>query len=124
MTENIKIHEGKYTHVEGLTYSVIGIARLTTPTGFRGKPTFLKTALSVEGYEDTHQVTGYGIQIYRVAEDKDSSLVYVRTGNFESPDIVVVYEQLDKGAKYDIGQWWWRSIDNFKQYFTPVISST
>lgn len=124
MSEHITIQEGKYHHIEGLTYLVVGIARITPPMGFTAKPQYLNTALSVEGYEDTHQVTGYPIQVYKVSQDKSNSLVYVKTGNFSSPDCVAVYEQLEEGKQYHKGQWWWRSVDNFKKYFTPVVEPT
>jgi len=64
-------------------------------------------------------VTGYPIQVYKVCDEKPS-LAFVKQDEFDAPNNVVVYEQLDQGAMYPKGQLWWRPLDNFIQHFTPL----
>lgn len=119
-----QIIKGEYRHIEGHRYSVLGIAqRIDDLTSIANRrPTEIGTALSVAGYEETEEVSGNQIQVFRVivaGEGNDSELVFTKLGQFETPDKVVVYIQLEK-EKYPAGQLWWRPIENFQRYFSLV----
>lgn len=120
MEETPKIIPGEYSHPEGLTYRVLGLANLID--NHEGL-TEVGIALGVAGYEETGQVSGEKIAVYsKIDVEKDSQvkMVYIKIDNFDAPNQVVVYKQLGKGKLYPAGQLWFRPIDNFLQHFTLI----
>ncbi len=122
MSERI-LYSGEYQHEAGPNYSVLGLASAGGANALKDH-TFVGDALSVAGYEETHEVTGYPIAVYRVQIEGVEGLIYVKSDGHvpegvDLPDQVVVYEQLTQGA-YPIGQLWWRPEENFNQHFTPL----
>ena len=112
MVETQEISIGEYLHSEGLKYNVLGLARWRKKV--QNSVEIIGIALAVAGYEETHEVTGEPIQVYR---GKDDRLFFVKVGNFKTPQKVVVYRQMEKGALYPEGQLWWRPRKNFLKHF-------
>jgi hypothetical protein len=113
------IHAGKYRHAEGLLYSVLGLAKVSMTPIASTRYSPLGTALSVAGYEETHEVSGHPLEVFRLKTNKNV-VACVSDGTFVCPDEVVVYRQLEKGAAYPLGQLWWRPIENFTKHFKQI----
>ena len=103
---------------------MLGIAHLSSLSALNEHSSLIGTALSVAGYEETHEVSGNPIDVYRLSDEQNSGLMFIRQGNFEVPDEVVVYKQLEQGAMYPKDQLWWRPLENFSQHFTPIENPT
>jgi len=119
MKEKVEIMVGQYRHESGHPYFVYGLAKLREGSEI-GQDEVIRigVALSVAGYEETGEVKGEEIEVYKTDTEKPE-LLFIRLGDFETPNNVVVYEQLEKG-QYPAGQLWWRPEDNFQEHFQLV----
>lgn len=110
------IIEGKYSHPEGLTYQVFGLAGKVEKQPENSAS--MGVALGVAGYEQTHEVKGDQIQVFK----SDQGYTFIPLGQFDCPDEIVWYMQLENGERYKAGQLWWRPPENFQEYFTLATS--
>lgn len=119
---NAEQFHGRYIHREGPSYEVLGLIPVFTSLSTPADYSPVGTALSVEGYEETHEVSGHPLTIMRQKSKIGEYVSLKETQDFASPTEVVVYEQLEKGA-YPAGQLWWRSPENFLKHFKKVADT-
>lgn len=114
MKETSFVEGSKYAHQEGLTYFMFGLASRIEKRIENAQ--VIGLALGVAGYEETGEVKGDPIAVYKT----DNGYNFMPVGQFDCPEQAVVYMQLEDGEKYRASQLWWRPVENFQEHFNLI----
>src|SRR3989339_1081048 len=95
MKETQSIQPGDYLHKEGNLYTVIGMAAMEDNllNNNRSEISYIGTALSVAGYEETGEVSGNQIHVFCIKSNAGTKLIFVNPFSHSTPESVVVYRQ-------------------------------
>lgn len=114
MKETQLVEGSKYAHKEGLNYLMFGVANKIEKR--IEKAQVIGLALGAAGYEETGEVKGDPIAVYKT----EQGYIFIPVREFDCPEQIVVYMQLDDGEKYRASQLWWRPVEDFQQNFTLI----